>query len=178
MPSPPHNALKFLRWFCREDYLEEIEGDLVEVFEVNYKKSPSKAKWKFYWSVIKYFRPEFIKAFSLSQKSTTTTMIQHNLLITYRNYRNNKVSFIINLLGLSTGLACSILIYLWVMDELNMDKFHADDNRIFQVLEIFDEPIGLRVNETTSGQMALSLTEEMPEVEYATTVLTPIENIT
>jgi putative ABC transport system permease protein len=30
--NPPQKAIQFLRWFCREDYLEEIEGDLREVF--------------------------------------------------------------------------------------------------------------------------------------------------
>ncbi len=178
MALPPKRALQFLRWFCREDYLEEVEGDLIEVFEKQHEQSPSKARKKFFWGVARHFRPEFMKALKIGQNSNSVIMTRHNLLLTYRNYRRNKVTFLINVLGLSTGLACSMLIYLWVMDELKMDKFHADDDRIFQVLEIFDEPIGLRVNETTSGQMALSLVEEMPEVEYATTVLTPVENIT
>ena len=34
-PNPPKRALNFLRWFCREDYLDEIEGDLIELFEMN-----------------------------------------------------------------------------------------------------------------------------------------------
>jgi len=44
---PPKKALQFLRWFCREDYLEEIEGDLTEVFIKQAEKHPRKAKWKF-----------------------------------------------------------------------------------------------------------------------------------
>jgi len=53
--QPPKRALRFLRWFCREDYLEEIEGDLVEVFGKEVEVSPRKAKWKFAWSVLQYF---------------------------------------------------------------------------------------------------------------------------
>ena len=45
--NPPKRAVQFLRWFCREDYLEEIEGDLTEVFKKQYENSPRKAKWKF-----------------------------------------------------------------------------------------------------------------------------------
>ena len=37
-PYPPHNVLQFLRWFCREDYLEEIEGDLMEIFKKQLSK--------------------------------------------------------------------------------------------------------------------------------------------
>ena len=61
--NPPKRALQFLRWFCREDYLDEIEGDLTEVFVKQYESSPRKAKWKFVWSVVRYFRPEFIRSF-------------------------------------------------------------------------------------------------------------------
>ena len=43
-PHPPKNALKFLRWFCREDYLEEIEGDLTELHEKHHEQSPARAK--------------------------------------------------------------------------------------------------------------------------------------
>ena len=50
-------------------------------------------------------------------------MFRHNILITYRNFLRYKSSFLINLLGLSTGLACTLLIYLWVADELSVDKF-------------------------------------------------------
>jgi putative ABC transport system permease protein len=32
MKAPPKHPLQFLRWFCREDYLEEIEGDLTELY--------------------------------------------------------------------------------------------------------------------------------------------------
>ncbi len=35
--NPPKRAIQFLRWFCREDYLEEIEGDLTEVFKKQYE---------------------------------------------------------------------------------------------------------------------------------------------
>ena len=42
--QPPKRALQFLRWFCREDYLDEIEGDLTEVYNKQYHNSPRKAK--------------------------------------------------------------------------------------------------------------------------------------
>ena len=51
-------------------------------------------------------------------------MVRHNLLISYRNFLRFKSSFFINLIGLSTGLACVLLIFIWVNDELKMDQFH------------------------------------------------------
>ena len=52
-------------------------------------------------------------------------MLKHNLLLIYRNFLRAKGFFLINLVGLTTGLVCTLLIYLWVRDEVNMDKFHA-----------------------------------------------------
>ena len=57
------------------------------------------------------------------------------MLIAYRNIMRHKGSFFINLTGLSTGLACTFLIYLWVTDELRFDKFHKNDSQLFQVIE-------------------------------------------
>ena len=42
-PIPPQNALRFLRWFCRDDYLEEIEGNLLELYEQQYEESPNQS---------------------------------------------------------------------------------------------------------------------------------------
>src|SRR4026208_2573751 len=110
--QPPKRPLKFLRWFCREDFIEEVEGDLIEIFEKEVGQSPSRARRKFTWSVIKHFRPAFIKSFKSRQSLNPTTMLRHNLLISYRNIRRYKGSFLLNLAGLSTGLACAILIYM------------------------------------------------------------------
>jgi hypothetical protein len=62
-------------------------------------------------------------------------MIKHNLLIIIRNFKRFKSTFLINLIGLSTGLACALLIYLWVTDELAVDKFHKKDDRLYQVMK-------------------------------------------
>src|ERR1043165_5860170 len=107
----PRYALRFLRWFCREDYLEEIEGDLTELFEKESARSRTRASWLFRWNVLKYFRPRFMKSFNFQNNSNL--MLRHNLTITYRSAVRYKMSFFINLGGLAIGLACAILIYLW-----------------------------------------------------------------
>lgn len=95
-------------------------------------------------------------------------MLSHFFLLLYRNFKRDKGSFFINIIGLSAGLACALFIYLWVSDESNIDKFHADNERIFQVMENFDEPSGVTTNETTSGYIVEALANEIPEVQYST----------
>ena len=79
-------------------------------------------------------------------------MIRHNLFIAYRNSLRYKSSFFINLIGLSTGLACVILIFIWVNDELRMDQFHAHGDRLYQVLENVDQGTGMITRESTPAQ--------------------------
>lgn len=96
-------------------------------------------------------------------------MLKHNLLLIYRNFLRAKGFFLINLVGLSTGLVCTLLIYLWVRDEVNMDKFHAKDSRLFQVMEFQSYADEIMTTTSTPGILAETLKEEVPEVEYAAT---------
>lgn len=97
-------------------------------------------------------------------------MLKHNLLIMLRNFKRNRSSFIINLIGLSTGLACALLIYLWVNDEIKFDRFHEKNSQLFQVIQQFQNGETL---EPTPGPLADALLDEIPEVEYAVRVFNP-----
>lgn len=94
-------------------------------------------------------------------------MLRHNLLLIFRSLKRYKSTFFINLIGLSTGLACALLIFLWVSDELAIDKFHENNSRLYQLMEhrILEGEIGLST--WTSALTAPTLEEELPEVEYA-----------
>jgi putative ABC transport system permease protein len=96
-------------------------------------------------------------------------MLQHNIILIYRNFLRAKGFFLINLFGLSTGLACTLLIYLWVRDEIRTDKFHDQDNRLFQVMEHQQYADEIMTTTSTPGILAETLKEEVPEIEYAAT---------
>jgi predicted permease len=100
-------------------------------------------------------------------------MLRHNLLIIYRGLRRFKRTFVINLVGLSTGLACALLIYLWVDDEMSIDKFHANDEQLYQVMTNVQENKGWRTVVDTPGPLARTLAEDMPEIKYAAAVAPP-----
>jgi hypothetical protein len=53
-----------------------------------------------------------------------------NLKIAWRNLVKDKQFTFLNVLGLSAGLACALLILSWVKDERSYDKFFANDNRL------------------------------------------------
>ena len=97
-------------------------------------------------------------------------MLRHNLLIILRNMKRNKSTFSINLIGLSTGMACTILIFLWVNDELNIDKFHKKDSQLYQVMQNYKLANGTVTWDYTPAHLANALLEEMPEVENAVSI--------
>ncbi len=173
MKEPPKYMLRFFRWFCRPQMVEDIEGDLVEKFQMdvlNYGEA--RAKRKLTWQIVKLLRPEIVRSSTLF-KLTPSFMFRYHFLMAWRNAKKDKSTFLINLVGLTSGLACVIFIYLWVTHELGIDKFHQDHERIYQVVEHLSFSDGIQTIIETVGPMAEALSEEMPEVEFATATISP-----
>ncbi len=98
-------------------------------------------------------------------------MIKHNVLLYLRGIKKNTSSFLINLIGLSTGLVCVLLVYLWVSDELAMDRFHENEERIYQVFRNIPDGQGeISTYRSNSSLLLTALQEEVPEVEKAVAV--------
>ncbi len=98
-------------------------------------------------------------------------MLKHILTIAVRSIKKHKSSFIINLTGLSTGLAFAFLLYLWVQDEKSIDKFHVNDDRLYQVMEKSTENGIIRIQDHTQGPLSEAMEKDLPEVENAVTVM-------
>ncbi|MEM6845677.1 MAG: ABC transporter permease [Bacteroidota bacterium] len=166
--TPPHWPVKFLRFLLKDEYLEEIEGDMEERFYDNVEQYNLKKASRLYaWDTLKLLRPKLMRGLKRDYRLNHTAMFKHNLLITYRGFLRNKSSFFINLVGLSTGLACALFIYLWVSDELIVDKFHKHDHRLYQALINRFNTNGVSTERATPAILATSLADELPEVEQA-----------
>jgi putative ABC transport system permease protein len=98
-------------------------------------------------------------------------MIRNYLKIIRRRLYKDKLSTSLNLIGLSTGLACSLFIYLWITDELAVDKFHEKDNQLYQIMENQANGNVIKTVEWTPAPLATSLLTERSEVQEAVTVM-------
>ena len=98
-------------------------------------------------------------------------MWKHNILLALRSFRRNRSSFVINLVGLSTGIACALLIYFWVNSELQMDKFHQHDQQLYKVMINQFLPEETQTWHATPDRLADALVEEIPEVEMSVSVM-------
>lgn len=171
---PPRLAVWFLTRLLRYDLAEEVLGDLEEKFySMAEKKSAFRARLNYWSQVFNYLRPFAIRKSKQSTNSNITVMFKHNMVLSYRSFLRYKSSFFINLFGLSTGLACTLLICLWVYDELKVDKFHTKSERLFQIMENTEMADGIITGEGTPDILPAELAKELPEVEYAIGVTPP-----
>jgi predicted permease len=166
LPSFP---FRIFRWFCKPEWHADIEGDLIEHYDRNVAMyGAGKAYWKLVRDVTRLFRPGIIRSLQFRNKNILS-MLRHNIILSFRNFMRYKTSFFINVTGLSTGLACVLLIFLWVNDEVAKDRFHVNSDRLFQVVENVEQNGGVITRESTSGMTAAALKADMPEIEEAIT---------
>ena len=97
----------------------------------------------------------------------STHMIKNYLKMTWRNLVRHRAHSFINLTGLSVGLACSLLILLWVQHEYSIDRFHNNDSRLYKIYEREFYSTHVDGNYDTPGLLAAVLKKDFPEVEDA-----------
>lgn len=139
--QPPKWADRFLRWYCNPRFLEEIEGDIYELFDRRVEiQNPKVAKVKFIWDVFRFFRWSNIK----KSNSKYATMNQFMLLKNYlklgmRNIRKNLVSSSINIFGLAIAICFAVSIFIFADMQVNMDSYHSNSERIYQLTNYVDQ---------------------------------------
>ncbi|MEQ9165047.1 MAG: ABC transporter permease [Fulvivirga sp.] len=134
---PPKWILSILNSFCHEDYLDEVRGDLEEVYRLRVLSMPQyRANWLLLKEVIFSFKSYVISGDKNSYPSTNQTiMLRNYITIAYRNLMKNKFYSALNILGLTLGLTCSLLIFSYVVNELSFDKFHSNAENTYRVIE-------------------------------------------
>ncbi|MEM9329648.1 MAG: ABC transporter permease, partial [Bacteroidota bacterium] len=167
--SPPRAAERLLVLFVKGPLQEEILGDLQEYYDDLSQEPRSKRKLFYWFHVLHFLRPFALKKLQTIHPNTTT-MLRHSLLISLRNFKRYPASFLINTVGLSSALACVVLIYLWVDDELSVDKFHEHGDHLYHVMVNMDFPRGMQTTPNTSGLLGPLMEEELPEIDQVVRV--------
>src|SRR5688500_4345993 len=95
-------------------------------------------------------------------------MFRNYLRTAFRNLVRHKSFSAINLSGMALGMACSLLIFLWVRDEYSVDAFHENGDRLYSVYERQFYKDKVDAFHSTPGLLGQELKRVFPEVEYAT----------
>src|SRR5688572_8387360 len=83
-------------------------------------------------------------------------MLKNYFKVAYRNFTKESLYSFINVIGLATGITCSLLIFLYVSDELSYDQYHSQAKKIYRVNEFFEADDG-------SGERSSSIPFPMGE---------------
>ncbi|GAB3643037.1 ABC transporter permease [Spirosoma arcticum] len=140
-PSPPGWAKWLLTWSHPADTLEEVEGDLDELYTYWYQRAGrTQATVRYLLNVVSVL-PPFVRKRQQKQQDEhqslllSPAMIRNYLKIAWRNLIRNRVYSVINIGGLTVGMAVAMLIGLWVWDELSYDRYHQNHDRIARVMQ-------------------------------------------
>jgi putative ABC transport system permease protein len=157
---PPKLGQILLSYLKRYEEDHSASGDCSEEFKQRVKEVRKPRALLWYWGQVAYA----IVAYSKLSTCIGAAMLKNYFKITWRNIKNSKVYSFINIMGLAVGMACCILILLWVQDELSYDKFHENYSNIYRTIP------ELQNNKVSANPLALAAVfkEQYPEVREIT----------
>ncbi|MEQ9439764.1 MAG: permease prefix domain 2-containing transporter [Cyclobacteriaceae bacterium] len=167
-PHPPRWADRLLESFCAPHLLEEVQGDLYELYGGWVQEyGARKANRLYVFHTLKFFRPNTMRKKTMSSPMVTVDMIRNYLTIAWRNLFIHRLYSFLNITGLAVGLACGILLLLWLNHEISYDKFHQNLSDIHLMMR--NQMLGgkLRTGDATPAPLSAALREQFPEIKYA-----------
>ncbi len=167
--KPPRLGEWLLKSFCSYDFFSTVLWDLGELYAQNLKeKGKPQADFLYLKSVMGVIFHLYFKGgsqYSLNHFS----MIRNNINVSLRNLKKHKGYTVLNLIGLSTGLAVFLIISFYVSYEFSYDSYHEHKDRVFSIYksDIYGEYQGSNKYANTPGPLADALKAEFPEVTQA-----------
>jgi len=160
---PPRLLMGFLETLLPRDWQESGEGDFAEEYADRAAAKGRTAAGA--WLALQIARciPQLILHYSY----WAVVMLRNYVIISLRDIRNNSFYAMIKIFGLGVGIACSLLVFLFVRDELSYDRFHSQADRIFRVAEKVKTPTGENTIPYTKAGIGTKLREDYPEVRNA-----------
>ncbi|MFC1725618.1 ABC transporter permease, partial [candidate division KSB1 bacterium] len=134
-----------------------------EIYNVKIKEKGKIKAYLWFWSHFTFSLIPIIKRNFI----WSIRMYQKYLKIAFKHISKNKVYSFINLFGLAAGIACTILIYLFIKDELSFDKFHKNGDKIYRLTTNIHNPDGSIKDKRVSAPLphGSAMKEFFPEVK-------------
>lgn len=134
---------RFLNWFCKPELVEEITGDIRELyFERMELQGKRAAQAKYALDILRFFKRSnirFLQSYRSSQNSIS--MVKSYLTIAFRNLKKNPLNTVVNLLGLTIAVSYGIRAYAYYQWINKVDQFH-DQKELVHMVTYFSEKEG------------------------------------
>ncbi|MBO3700126.1 ABC transporter permease [Roseivirga sp. E12] len=164
--APPKFFSRLFKWFCKEEYFLELQGDLQEEFSENLSEHGYPIAARLYKKeVLKMIRPSVLKKVKLSNNQNFSAMFRINAKLALRNLFKHKLYTFINVGGLAISLAVCMLILLYVQSETSYDNYHPNKDRLYRVALDRFYPDHTSHYAVTPYSMAEQAAIDFPEVE-------------
>jgi putative ABC transport system permease protein len=160
-PGLARRLLKLMSAYrIKHSIVEDFEDTF---FKIRQSKGCFRAK-RWYWANTLKSVPEYLKVVA----AWRLVFLKNHLKIAYRNLLRRKLFSFINIFGLAVGLSICFIIFLWVRQELDYDRFHENADRLYRVeRRILRDNLDSRWP-ITGGAYRQALLDDFPEVEDAT----------
>jgi len=101
-------------------------------------------------------------------------MIKSFFKMAWRSLVKDRQFSLLNLTGLSIGLACALLLFLWINNERSYDKFHKNNARLYQVMQNeYSWDGSVQTFPNTPDLLAATMKQELPEIQEAVIAVPP-----
>ncbi len=136
MQKPPQIALKLLRWFCKSSVINEIEGDLLEMYAYRQQRNSKHPRLRFWMEILASMN---LRNMGIMEKNQDQFLVrQWAMLNQYRKIFTRlllryKIYSTISIASLAIGLSSAIMVHLYLQKELTFDRHLEDANLIYRV---------------------------------------------
>jgi putative ABC transport system permease protein len=164
--DPPTWPLKLMRFFVKKEYLEEIEGDMEELFRDHLKEySVAKAKRMYALDMLTLLRPVLLKNLAARFHTNHPAMFKNYFKISTRNVLKNPVNSFINIFGLSAAIGMCVFAYAFAQWTFATDQFHEHKHSVYLVTFMADRAGSMQQHGKTPRPIGEMLREDFPAIK-------------
>ncbi|MEJ7645809.1 MAG: ABC transporter permease [Chryseolinea sp.] len=162
---PPEWPLRCLRFFVKNEFLEEIEGDMEEMFYENVERlSYVRARRIYAWDILRLMRPVLLKNINQAPAIDQLDMFSNYFKTSIRALMKTPMSSLINIFGLSIAIGISIFVYAFAHWVNSTDQIHLQKNNVFLVTFLANRDGSLQQHGQTPRPLAEMLKNDFTQV--------------
>lgn len=171
----PKFFTRLFKWFCKDDFFEELQGDLEERFLENEKvHGLPKAKRTYGIEVLKMIRPSIIRTPKAILSLTQLSLFQIHLKLAFRNIYRHRVFSLVNILSLATATTLCLFAVNMIYTGHQADSQHKRAEGIYRVTTKVESPQNTIAYATSSYALTKHL-RDIPQIEEASFFITYLD---
>lgn len=161
--KPPWIAEKILKVIMPDREWDTPLGDFEEVYgEKAREEGIVRAKFWYWTQVLALILPKILNVLYWR-----VAIISNYIKIAFRHMSRHKAFSLINLMGLSVGISCCLLVLMYVFHELSYDRYHREGDRVFRIGQRIQKEAAELETARVATPLIPAIKESFPEVDHA-----------